>query len=403
MKVLIIAHYIQMPNEKGNNRFMYIANKLTQESENQVELVTSSFSHRFKKQRDLNDPEIKKLRYKITNLYEPGYPKNVCLKRFYSHHILGKNLKKYLNNLDYKPDVIYCAIPSLDVAKQAVKYAKKNKIRFIVDVQDLWPEAFEMVFHIPVLSQLIFLPMKRKADYIYKNADDIIAVSETYADRAAKVNKKFKNKESVFLGTELKYFDQCKNENIVLHQDNAIRLVYIGTLGHSYNLKCTIDALSILKEEGVSNIKFIVMGDGPLKEEFEKYAIQKKIDCEFKGRLPYEKMVGELCACDIAINPITKGSACSIINKVGDYAAASLPVINTQENEEYRKLIERDEIGLNCENDNSMDLAQKIKILYADIDLRRKLGNNNRKLAEKKFDREKTYQTIIDLILMEKK
>ena len=72
------------------------------------------------------------------------------------------------------------------------------------------------------------------------------------------------------------------------------------------------------------------MGDGPLKEEFENYAEEKKVDCQFTGRLEYEKMVGLLCSCDIAVNPIKKGSAGSIINKVGDYAAAGLPVINTK-------------------------------------------------------------------------
>jgi len=54
-------------------------------------------------------------------------------------------------------------------------------------------------------------------------------------------------------------------------------------------------------------------------------------------------MVGLLCACQIAINPIKSKSAGSIINKVGDYAAAGLPVINSQENEEYRRLIKEKE------------------------------------------------------------
>ena len=42
-------------------------------------------------------------------------------------------------------------------------------------------------------------------------------------------------------------------------------------------------------------------------------------------------MVGMLGVCDIAVNSISKGAAQSIINKHGDYAAAGLPVVNTQE------------------------------------------------------------------------
>lgn len=125
---------------------------------------------------------------------------------------------------------------------------------------------------------------------------------------------------------------------------------------------------------------------------------KKKVDCQFTGRLEYEKMVGLLCSCDIAVNPIKKGSAGSIINKVGDYAAAGLPVINTQENNEYRNLVEEYKIGFNCENNNSNDLAEKINILWNDEKSRKEFGNNNRKLAEKKFNRNRTYNEIVKLM-----
>lgn len=39
----------------------------------------------------------------------------------------------------------------------------------------------------------------------------------------------------------------------------------------------------------MQNIKFIVMGDGPLKSEFEDYAREKNVNAEFLGRLEYEK------------------------------------------------------------------------------------------------------------------
>lgn len=389
-KVLLLANFMDI-DENTNNRFNYLAELLKNKCD--LKIITSTFSHRDKKQREY------KCYKNIHMLYEPGYKKNISIKRIYSHHILAKNLKKYLNNLKEKPDIIYCAVPSLSFAKEAAKYSKKYKIRFIIDIQDLWPEAFKMVFNIPILSNILFFPMKKSANYIYKSADDIVAVSDTYAERAVHVNKKYKNKLSVFLGTDLKYFDDCKEKNKTSFNDDIIRVVYIGTLGHSYDLKCSIDALEHLKNNGIKKIKLVVIGDGPLKEEFENYANKKEIDFEFIGRLKYDKMVGKLCACDIAINPISKGAAQSIINKVGDYAAAGLPVVSTQECEEYRKLVNNYKIGFNCDNNNSINLAEKIKELYLNKELRIELGYNNRKLAEKKFDRNVTYNQIIDLIL----
>ena len=314
-----------------------------------------------------------------------------------SHKIFAKNVKRYLETIN-KPDVIYSAIPSLDVAKVAGEYAEKNNIKFIIDIQDLWPEAFEMIFKVPILKDLIFYPMRKKADKIYSMADSIIGVSNTYADRAGIVNKKYKHKLAVFLGTDLDYFDKSHNEHEIITFDNVFRIAYIGTLGNSYDIKCVIDAIKILKDKGINNILFEVMGSGPLKIEFEKYAKQKGVNCEFTGRLNYEEMVGYLCICDIAVNPIKKDSAASIINKVGDYAAAGIPVLNTQESIEYKKLVEDYQIGYNIENGNSEDLAEAIEYLYKNENLRKRLGENNRKLAEEKFDRKITYYKIKEII-----
>lgn len=396
MNILIITNFCQTPNEKGNNRFNYIA-KILSEAGHNVEFITSTFSHRRKQQRVREEEGLEKLNYKFTMIYEPGYKKNVTLSRFYSHWIFAKNLKKYLNKLDKKPDVIYCAIPTPDAGKIACKYAKKHGVPFIIDIQDLWPEAFQMVFKIPVIKNIVFYPFKRKANYIYSHADAIVAVSQTYVDRALKVNKKNVESLSVFLGTDLEYFDSLKDKDYIKNNSKT-QIVYAGTLGHSYDITTTIDAIKILHDKGIKDIELLVIGDGPLKEKFENHAKEKEINAIFTGRLPYEETINKMCKCDIAINAISKGAAQSIINKVGDYAAAGLPVINTQECEEYRNLVENYKIGLNCENNNSEDMAEKIYELYKNKNERERMGANNRKLAEEKFDRKRTYKEILNLI-----
>ena len=141
------------------------------------------------------------------------------------------------------------------------------------------------------------------------------------------------------------------------------------------------------------------MGDGPKRKEFEQYAESSGINYEFTGRLPYEKMIGVMSSCDIAVNPIVGSSVASIINKVGDYAAAGLPVINTQNSSEYRRLLEEYDAGINCNNGDIDDISLALEKLIKNKNLRIKLGKGNRKLAEDKFDRNKTYNKIVDMIL----
>lgn len=393
MNILIIAQYNTFPFEGGNSRFSYLLKRIDYQK-NQVEFITSNFQHATKTKRLFDQREINNLPYKLTLLEEPGYKKNVSIGRTLSHKKLSANLKIYLKSLEVKPDVIYCAVPSLDFAYEAAIYAEKNTIRFIIDIQDIWPEAFQMVFNPPVIGKILYSPLKRKADKIYSMADQIVAVSETYAKRALTVNKKTKQYLSVYLGTALDVFDAA-SKNQEKKEKNTIKIAYVGTLGHSYDIKGVIDALSMINND---KIKFIIMGDGPLRREFESYAKEKSIDCEFKGKIRYEDMVACLCSCDIAVNPITHGAAQSIINKVGDYAAAGLPVVNTQECPEYRNLVDSYQIGINCENGNIKQLSEAINRLISDRDLRKRLGKNNRRLAEERFDRLKTYQDILDLI-----
>ena len=391
MDILIIAHFITEFVKDGTSRFVYIAEQLSQY--NDVEIITSQFDHISKEQRVNQAYDLKT---KITLLKEPTYRKNVCIQRFVSHNYFGRQVKKYLESRK-KPDVIYCAVPSLDCAYYAAKYARKNKIKFIIDVQDLWPEAFKMVFKIPVLSDLIFYPMMRKADYIYSCADKIVGVSKTYCERAKKVNKKNAECIPVFLGTKLDLFDKYVDENKIERNDDKFILGYCGTLGHSYDIKCVLDAMICLRNNGYSNICFWIMGDGPLKNDFEKYAVENQLDVVFYGRVPYPKMCGLLASCDACVNPISKGAAQSIINKHGDYAATGLPVINTQSNPEYRELIDIYKCGINCECANSEQLAEAILYIMNTSDERTIMGTNARNFAEECFDRRYSYIEICKL------
>lgn len=393
MDVLIITNFRSSFSLSDNSRFVYIAKQLAKAHD--VEILTNDFHHEKKEHSRVSPVEWP---FKITCLHEPGYRKNVCLKRFVSHYIWGRNVDNYLKKRK-RPDVIYCAVPSLTGPLCAAKYCEKNDVRFIVDIQDLWPEAFRMIFNIPVISDMIFAPFTAAANGIYSRADCICAVSNTYSDRALSVNHKKADKHTVFLGTRLKDFDENAEKNAVPNKPKGeLRLGYCGTLGSSYDLTCVFDAIELVAKKRFNPPKFIIMGDGPRRAEFEKYAAERGVDVDFTGLLPYDKMCGMLKTCDIVVNPITKGAAQSIINKHADYAASGLPVLNTQEYQEYRQLVEKYHMGFNCENNNAEELANSLILLIQNEALRKEMGINARRCAEECFDRENSYGELISAI-----
>lgn len=402
-KVLIIAQFTQLPGEIGNNRgrFKYLCEKLV-DSGYQVTEVTSSFRDVDKVQRDYSKTYFKDNEYEIVILDDPGYKKNISINRIISQKKFAVNLKKWLDINGSKYDLIYCCNPPHDGAYEAGKYAKNNKIPFVIDVQDLWPEAMKMAINIPYISDFIFLPMKLKAKKVYSFADGIVAVSQTYVDRAKLDNTNKKLREStVFIGTNINYFDKETEKEIKLIEKNEkdFWVTYSGSLSYSYDIETLIKSISYLYKNGYENIKLNILGSGPLENNFKELAKRLELEVNFTGWKSYGEMGAYLKKSDIVVNAIRKIAPQSITNKIGDYFAASVPILNGSPNKELRDLVEAWGCGKNYISEDIYDLSNKIIEIYKmDLNERNKMSEKARVLAENLFNRDKSYSNIIDLI-----
>ena len=161
-RIWIIAPFTDIETLSNRNRFQYIANMLDKNFE--VHLFTSDFIHINKKYRD------KKLKdfysYKIHLIHESGYKKNISLKRAFSHLLFTNNLRNEIKRLG-KPDLIYCAYPLMTSAYFMGKFAKKNNIPFIIDVQDIWPESISSGINIDnIFVKVLMYPFSLYANKI---------------------------------------------------------------------------------------------------------------------------------------------------------------------------------------------------------------------------------------------
>ena len=392
--VLLIVNYWHFEKERASSRYRSFADVICKSFA--LEVITSTFCHLKKSQRVADNLGLSDLPYKVTMQYEKGYSKNISLKRISSYTQFGKNVLKYLKTRK-KPDCIIVSVPSLAVADYVTKFANDNNIPLIVDIQDLWPEAFKMALNIPVISNILFYPMKKQAERIYSRADEIIAVSDTYRELGCKYNTKCSGL-SIYIGTDSRLIKEKISDIEVNKPSNEFWVGYVGALGHSYDIKNVVLALEKLAIKGVKNIVFKVMGDGVLRKEYEKFAAEHNVNCEFYGLVEYGKMMRLLMLCDVAVNPIIGKSVSTIINKVSDYAAAGVPVINTQNSDEYRSLIKKYNAGINVETENATAIANALLELYQNADNRHKMGKNQKKLFEERFDRTKTYAVINNTI-----
>lgn len=398
-KVAVITMGVKLDGEKGYTRFRYLCEFLVKKGY-EVDLITTTFQHWEKKQRDLESVDQKSYPFGIKFIYEPGYRKNIDLRRVRSHKIAAENLRKLLEKEgDY--DLIYAEIPPNDVALAAAEYAHRNKIPFVADVNDLWPEAMRMVFDIPIVSDLLFYPLKRDAEKVYSLTSGVIGTSDEYRDRPFLNQKRDVLKETVYVGNEISVFDREAEQHAdeVQKEEGTFWVTYAGTIGTSYDIRTMVLAAEELMKQGKTKIRFQILGDGPTREMLENLAKERKIqNVKFTGYVPYEQMAAYLVKSDVLINSFVRKAPQSIVTKIGDYLAAGKPMINTCMSPEFRKKVKQDGFGINIEPEDVRELVNAVEWMYENEAERNDMGNRARKIAEEQFDRPVSYGKIEAMI-----
>ena len=398
-KIAVISMGVKLNGEKGYSRFRYIGDFLS-DAGYQVDLITTTFQHWEKAQRDVEAISKEEYKFRLKFIYEPGYKKNIDLRRIASHRIAAKNLKKLLEKEgDY--DLIYCEIPPNDVALAAAQYAHDKGIPFVPDVNDLWPEAMRMVVDIPVVSDILFYPLKRDAEKVYSLVSGIIGTSDEYRDRPLKNQKLDVPRKTVYVGNEIAEFDKgvSRYGPEILKKEGEFWVTYAGTIGTSYDIRTMVLAGKELMDRKLDNIKIKILGNGPLKEELEKLAQDQGCrNVEFLGYVSYPEMAAWLAKSDILVNSFVKKAPQSIVTKIGDYLAAGKPMINTCMSPEFRMKVEKDGFGINILPEDPRILADAVIDLYKDPEGRNRMGKRAREIAMEQFDRPQSYKKITELI-----
>ncbi|MBS4981626.1 MAG: glycosyltransferase family 4 protein [Lachnospiraceae bacterium] len=398
-RIAVITMGVKLDNEKGYTRFKFLSEFLV-DAGYDVDLITTTFQHWEKAQRNISEVQKTKYKFNLKFIYEPGYKKNIDLRRVHSHKVAAKNLTALLEK-EGNYDLIYCEIPPNDVALAAAKYAKKKGIPFVPDVNDLWPEAMRMVLDLPIISNLMFYPLQRDAEKVYSLVSGIVGTSDEYRDRPLKNQRLDVPKVTVYVGNEIREFDEGveKYSPEIEKEEKEFWVTYAGTIGTSYDIRTLVLTGEELIRRRKLDIKIKILGGGPLKEEMEQLARENHCEnVEFVGYVPYEKMAAYLTKSDIVVNSFVKKAPQSIVTKIGDYLASGHPMINTCMSPEFRKKVETDGFGINIMPEDEEVLADAIERLYESEEMREEMGKKARKIAESQFDRPESYKKIVELI-----
>lgn len=406
-RVAVVTMGVKLGDEvKGYTRFKTIAEMLV-DAGFEVDLITSSFQHWEKAQRNLANPAYEAHPFNVVFIEEPGYTRNLDPKRIWSHRVASKNLQRLFDER-FSHDVtaynlIYAEIPPNDVAHVCAEAAEQHGIPFVVDVNDLWPEAMRMAIDIPIISDIAFAPFARDAKAVYNHITAAVGTSDEYALRPSQDREAPYDSITVYVGNDIAVFDEGarNNANLVQKPVDEIWLAYAGTLGASYDLETLVRASKLVAEAfGAEGKRFRVkiLGDGPDREKLQDLIRQLDAPVDMLGYTPYDQMAAWLAHSDILINSLVKAAPQSIVTKIGDYLAAGKPMINTGMSEEFRNKVIDDGFGVNVDPEDAQALADAIIALVQDEDARERYGKRARQVAEEQFDRKNSYQAIVNLV-----
>ena len=397
-RIAVVAQAVKLPGEKqGLDRIHSVCMTLTDAGYN-VTLYTSKFQHWTKEHRETWRKRYKSLPYNICFLDEPGYKRNLDLRRIKSHQILAVELMHALeDSAEY--DLVYALIPPNNLAREAAEYARRHNVPFIVDVSDLWPEAMRMVLDVPVVSDVLFSGFAADAKRVYELANAAIGTSNEYAARPLADHPNLPH-ITVYVGNDLARFDRGVNaySHAIDKPEDELWVTYAGTLGTSYDIETLCEAIKIANDQSEMSIKGKILGDGPDRERFQKTAREMGSPVDFLGYTDYDHMAAWLAKSDILVNSLVKKAPQSIVSKIADYLAAGRPMINTGTSPEFCQKVELDGFGVNVEPEHSGKLAEALLTLAANAELREDMGKKARSIAETQFDRACAYAKITDTV-----
>ncbi|HGH0167242.1 TPA: glucosaminyl-a1,3-N,N'-diacetylbacillosaminyl-a1-diphospho-di-trans,octa-cis-undecaprenol synthase PglH, partial [Neisseria meningitidis] len=225
------------------------------------------------------------------------------------------------------------------------------------------------------------LPFASRANRAYRCADALVAVSQTYLDRAKEANPNVPG-EAVYIGTDFAAIAPPR------FRSKTTRLFYLGTLSYSYDVETVCKGVRKLLDDG-ENVELHIMGGGPDLEKLKQYENRA---IKFYGYLPYSEMMSIAKGCDIAVNAIHSHAMQSVTNKLSDYMALQKPILNSQTNAEVLSLLNL----LPHENYRSGDVDSFVQAAK-DI-LKRKNDPVQSDEIVRRFRRDISYRKIVNLI-----
>ena len=298
-----------------------------------------------------------------------------------------------------KFDLIICESPPLFLGISAWLLKKIKRAKLLFNVSDLWPESAEKL---GLVTNKFFLRMAGRLErFMYKHSELISGQTQGIVKS---ISTRFPSKQVFWLrnGVNPELFNpEIKYENYrskLGMNDTDFICFYGGIIGHAQGLEVILNAA---KQITIPEIKFVLAGEGPVKEELvqlkEKLGLQNVV---FVSSFTKKEMPSVIASIDAAVIPLKKLELFTgaIPSKIFESLSMKKPILLGVDGEARELFINEGKCGLFVEPENVIDLAEKVLLLFKDKTLYSELASNARVYVSEKFNRDKIATEFRDFI-----
>ncbi|NNF46411.1 MAG: glycosyltransferase family 4 protein [Desulfofustis sp.] len=399
MNIWTISLFDPTPFDKvGDHRFIQIA-KMAVEKEHRVIHFTSTFRHTSKKQRFSESTSLKAgPDYTVEYVWSKGYKRNISFERFAAHSDFAERLIESFEGRE-RPDVIFVSMPPLDSAERVVRWGNINGVPVITDIIDPWPDSFikDVPSFLKPAARAVIWSYFKKLRTILENSAAVTSISNGYLEWAKKNCKALQRAVCFYPALDLEAIQgvvqKCRKEES--RNSDALRTIYVGSLGSSYDLPTIVEAAEIMHQRHPGRTEFVVAGSGPQKELVERYA-NKLENLSYLGWISDEELLRQYSLSDVGLIQHKNNLTQTITYKLFSYLSAGLPILNSLQSE-MAGIIRQHRVGLNNNNGDVAGLVKNIERFMEDRELLACYKENALALARQQGDSRAVYSKMLEL------
>lgn len=277
-----------------------------------------------------------------------------------------------------KPDILLTESPPLFLGITGYLLSKLKRAKWIFNVADLWPASVVELGMIKKDS-LLFKVGCYMESFFYQKSTIVTGQSKTILQN---ISARYPQIKTFHLSNGVDPEKYIYSEK---HHSGKIRVMYAGLHGLAQGLDQIIFAA--IKLQNQTNIEFILIGDGPEKQNLVRQVMNSGIiNVTFLDPIPKSQVPDILASADILIVPLKRQLTGAVPSKLYEGMAAGKPVILIA-GSEAAEIVQNADCGIVVQPNDIRALVSAIQVLAVDKEERIRKGQNGRKTVLEKYDR----------------